>query len=114
MADQLSFAFESPTGVPYGTVGLRSHNKFNPPWTMGSSTIAEVATLQLEWEYLARHTGRSKYAELARRPMEVLHGVQPADGLFPMWINPDTGAASLAPPGLQAAAALGSSCALWS
>lgn len=42
VADQLSIAFDSPTGIPYGTIGLKTHHKFNPSWTQGASTIAEV------------------------------------------------------------------------
>jgi len=53
--------------------------------------VVQVGTLQLEWEYLSRHTGDPKYAELVRRPMEVLHRAQPASGLFPMYLDPKTG-----------------------
>jgi len=45
VADKLSFAFDSPTGVPYGTIGLRTHRKYNPSWTQHASTISEVCRL---------------------------------------------------------------------
>lgn len=51
----------------------------------------QVATLQLEWEYLAYHSGRPEYAQFVRRIMDKLCEVQPDDGLFPMYILPDTG-----------------------
>lgn len=56
VADQLSIAFDSPTGIPYGTIGLKTHHKFNPSWTQGASTIAEVRAWA-EWI----HAGRAAF-----------------------------------------------------
>ena len=50
---QLLFAFQTPTGLPFGTVGLRSRTRHNPTWSKGASTVAEVATLQLEFRVLS-------------------------------------------------------------
>ena len=54
LGERLLIAFDSPTGVPYGTVNLKTGRKFNPSWSKGTSCIAEVATLQLEWRVLTR------------------------------------------------------------
>jgi hypothetical protein len=91
VADALSFAFDSPTGIPYGTIGLRSRRKYNPSWVAGS-TIAEVGTLSLEWEHLSHLTGEPKYALLARRATAALLAVEvTTDSLWPTYIHPDTG-----------------------
>ena len=29
-------------GLPYGTLGLRSRTRYNPSWSRGASTVAEV------------------------------------------------------------------------
>jgi hypothetical protein len=90
VADALAFAFESPTGLPYGTVGLRTRRKYNPSWVAGS-TIAEVATLSLEWEHLSHLSGEPRYALLVRRAMAALLVAEvSSDSLFPTYINPDS------------------------
>lgn len=90
-ADAMMFAFDSSTGLPFGTVSLASHSKYNPAWVQGASTIAEVATLQLELEYLSHATGDPRYALAGRRVMGHLSIVEPSDGLWPMFIHPDSG-----------------------
>jgi mannosyl-oligosaccharide alpha-1,2-mannosidase len=91
-ADALKFAFNSQSGIPYGTASLGANQRaFNPGWTGGMSSTAEAATLQLEWEYLAMATGQQEYANLARKTMQAFHKVEPADHLLPIHINPATG-----------------------
>ena len=91
-ADALKFAFDTESGIPYGTVSLGPRPRaFNPGWTGGMSSTAEAATLQLEWEYLALATGQAEYANMARRTMQAFHRVEPSDHLLPIHINPKTG-----------------------
>ena len=73
-------AFHTPFGLPYGTIGLESRKRcaaagdatacraqaYNPSWSRGASTIAEVATLQLEFRALSRHTGNPAYEAVAQ------------------------------------------------
>ena len=47
--------------------GLQSRKRYNPSWSRGASTIAEVATLQLEFRALSRHTGNPRYDAVAQR-----------------------------------------------
>lgn len=88
-------AFASATGLPYGTVSLRTGAAHNPAWAGGASTSAEVATLQLEFGALARHAREPRFAEAADRVIEHLAtmerppGLPP--GLYPLFIHPDTG-----------------------
>ena len=50
-----------------------------------------MATLQLEFQYLTYHTGDARFAEAVDRVMRVLQGTRPIDGLFPMFIDPESG-----------------------
>jgi endoplasmic reticulum Man9GlcNAc2 1,2-alpha-mannosidase len=59
-----------PTGVPLGTINLKrgyAHNSDVP-----GSSISEVATLQLEFQYLSYHTGNMSYANAVDKVMRVL------------------------------------------
>ena len=91
VADALSIGFDSPSGIPYGTIGLKSKRKYNPTWVSGS-TVAEVATLTLEWEHLSFLTGDPKYALWVRRAMSsLLLSEVTTDSLFPTYLNPESG-----------------------
>ena len=94
----LFYAFLTPHGLPYGTLNLKTGGRYNPTWSRGASTIAEVATLQLEFRALARHTGRSAYEAVSQRIMDHLRTMYPQgwpqnlpQGLYPMFINVESG-----------------------
>ena len=95
LGERLLFAFHTPTGLPYGTLGLKTRSRYNPSWANGASTIAEVMTLQLEFRALSRHTGRPEYEAVASRVMDHLHEMpRPAGlpaGLLPMFISVESG-----------------------
>ena len=95
LGTRLLIAFDSPTGLPYGTLGLKSKKKYNPGWCKGASTVAEVATLQLEFRALSRHTANPAFEAAAQRVMAHLRGMRrPASlpaGLYPTLISPETG-----------------------
>ena len=109
LGQKLLFAFHTPHGLPFGTLGLRSKTRYNPSWSRGASTVAEVATLQLEFRALSRHTGDPSYEAVASRVMDHLRNMPtrggegggggakmawPAGlprGLYPMFISPQTG-----------------------
>ncbi|ESZ97936.1 hypothetical protein SBOR_1701 [Sclerotinia borealis F-4128] len=63
LADNLAFAFDTPSGVPYNNL------YFNPPRTDGSTTngIATIGTLVLEWTHLSDLTGNKTYGELTQK-----------------------------------------------
>ena len=44
--------------------------------------MAEVGTQQVEYRYLSRATGKADYARKSERVFEILHGMQPDDGLM--------------------------------
>jgi hypothetical protein len=72
LGSKMLFAFHTPSGLPFGTLGLRSKKRSNPTWSRGASTVAEVATLQLEFRALSRHTGNPVYEAVAQRVMDHL------------------------------------------
>jgi len=59
-------------------------------WTGSRSILAEVGTIQLEFLYLAYHTGKPEYAEKALKVFDVLDKLQkPYPGLYPLYLNRD-------------------------
>jgi len=88
-AQGLLVAFDTNTGIPLGTVGLRSKVASNPEWSSGSSTMAEVGSIQLEWSYLSRLTRNPIYEQKVERVMQHLASLNRA--LYPQFINVDTG-----------------------
>jgi len=106
LGQKMLFAFHTPHGLPYGTIGLHTRTRYNPTWSRGASTVAEVGTLQLEFRALSRHTGNAEYEAVASRIITYLRGMQEAGqagqagkawpndlphGLYPMFISPETG-----------------------
>ncbi|KFY22953.1 hypothetical protein V493_06202 [Pseudogymnoascus sp. VKM F-4281 (FW-2241)] len=63
LADQMKFAFNTPSGVPANTLNLEAQT------TDGSETngLATIGTLVLEWTRLSDLTGDDEYAELSQR-----------------------------------------------
>jgi mannosyl-oligosaccharide alpha-1,2-mannosidase len=74
LADNLAFAFDTPTGVPSNNLIL------NPPGTDGSTTngLATIGTLVLEWTHLSDLTGNKTYAELSQKGESYLLNPKPA------------------------------------
>lgn len=88
LANQLLGAFDTPSGVPYPSVNLATAEGI----PSAESLIAEAASLQLEFKYLARLTGEHEYWEVVEHVMKVVSDAQQQDGLLPMYISPATGA----------------------
>ena len=79
-------AFDSPTGMPYMYVnlktGIASGMKSNP---------AEIGTLILEFGTLSKHTHKPVYLEKAKRALVALYDVRSQYGLVGDEINIETG-----------------------
>jgi mannosyl-oligosaccharide alpha-1,2-mannosidase len=91
LANALSYAFETPSGVPYNS--LTFNNRGN---TGSNNGLATVGTLVLEWVRLADLTGNSTYAELTEKAESYLlnpspPSSEPFPGLLGMDIDPKTG-----------------------
>jgi len=89
LADQMIYAFDSPTGIPYGTLNLQTRTKFNPGWSGGASTVAEVGSIQMEWQYLSRLTNNPIYEQKVDLVITRLKDLNRA--LYGMFISPDKG-----------------------
>lgn len=91
LADRLISAFESPSGVPYAMANLEKYEGVAATFDMGASSTAEVASVQLEFKYMAKLTGEKNFWDKAERVMEIIDGKEPQDGLVPIFINPVSG-----------------------
>ena len=92
LADRLTGAFESESGVPYASVNLQTSKGVPSHADGGASSTAEAASLQLEFKYLAYLTGEKNYWEKAEKVMEVIDNNGMEDGLLPIYIHANTGA----------------------
>jgi ER degradation enhancer, mannosidase alpha-like 2 len=83
---RMSPMFDSPTGMPYEYVNLRTGavrgTKSNP---------AEIGTLLLEYGMLARLTGKQNYYDMAKRALVELYKRRSAIGLVGSEIDVETG-----------------------
>jgi len=94
LGERLLHAFDgSPTGIPYGQVTLSDGQARNIGWTGGSAILAEFGSIQIEFRYLAKQTGRTEFASKVEKVYQVMHDIAPANGLYPYYYhnNPRTG-----------------------
>lgn len=88
LGERLMPAFETPTGIPYGTVNLRN----GVP--VGETTIASTAgagSLSMEFTMLSVLTGDAKYANAARGAVRALFQRRSSLGLLGKHIDTRTG-----------------------
>ena len=91
LANNLSYAFNSPSGVPYNNLNFANRSVVDEP-----NGLATVGTLILEWTRLSDLTGNYSYASLVERAEGFLIAPFPASsepfpGLVGMGISPATG-----------------------
>lgn len=86
LADRLILVFNSPTGMPYRYVNLKTGKTSGPV-----SNPAEIGTYIIEYGILSHHTGDTKYYETAKNAMVKLHSLRSAIGLPGQGINVETG-----------------------
>ncbi|TYJ46003.1 hypothetical protein E1A91_A02G093700v1 [Gossypium mustelinum] len=94
IADRLLPAWDTTTGIPYNVINLAHGNAHNPGWAGGQSILADSGTEQLEFIALSQRTGDPKYQEKVEKVIVALNKTFPADGLLPIYINPDTATGS--------------------
>lgn len=73
LANNLSYAFETPTGVPWNILDLSTRSVVAEP-----NGLATVGTLIMEWVRLTDLTGNTTYAELVERAESYLLAPSPA------------------------------------
>lgn len=91
LADRIMGAFESPSGIPYASINLKSLQGVPSHVDAGASSTAEAATLQLEMKYMAKLTGETFYWEKAEKVIQVIDENGMDDGLLPIYIYASTG-----------------------
>ncbi|KAL7553843.1 hypothetical protein ACHAWF_017442 [Thalassiosira exigua] len=82
LGSRLVKAYDTPSGLPHGSVRLDTGSSNNFSWNSNAYILAEVGTQQLEYRTLARSTGKTDYAKKSEKVFEILHELQPADGLL--------------------------------
>ena len=75
LADTLSFAFETPTGIPSNNLYINGVQATDGSTDNG---IATIGTLVLEWTRLSDLTGNPVYGELAQKGESYLLNPQPS------------------------------------
>lgn len=91
LGTRLLRAFDTPSGIPQGTVNLHTGASRNAGWTGGASILAEFGTVQLEFRSLAHHTGKQVFREKVDHVMDIVYNNRPGDGLYPIYMNPTSG-----------------------
>ncbi|CZT47914.1 related to alpha-mannosidase MNS1 [Rhynchosporium secalis] len=91
LANRLIGAFDSPSGVPFASVNLRTNAGIPSHDDGGASSTAEAATLQLELKYLSKLTGETLYWEKAEKVIQVIDDNGMEDGLLPIYIYANDG-----------------------
>uniref|UniRef100_A0A914ICH1 alpha-1,2-Mannosidase n=1 Tax=Globodera rostochiensis TaxID=31243 RepID=A0A914ICH1_GLORO len=93
VADLLLPAFDaSPFGIPMALVNLKTGRTGNYGWASGGcSILSELGSLELEFNYLSRLTGNQTYVSKCARVREYVTELRKPDGLYPNYINPQTG-----------------------
>ena len=91
LGSRLAHAFDSPSGIPFGQTVLNGKNSMNAGWTGGSSLLAEIGTLQVEFNYLAKVSNKPEYQTMGMKTFEIMSKKKPANGLYPIYINPSNG-----------------------
>jgi mannosyl-oligosaccharide alpha-1,2-mannosidase len=63
LANNLTFAFDTPTGIPHNQIYLGNKSNDGDP----TNGIATIGTLVLEWTHLSDLTGDASYGQLAQK-----------------------------------------------
>lgn len=92
IAQKLLPAFNTPTGIPFALINLKTGISKNYAWASSSSSIlAEFGTLHLEFVYLSYITGNPVYKEKVENIRQILYKMDKPQGLYPNYLNPKTG-----------------------
>merc|ERR1712159_10550 len=93
IGDRLCKSFQATgSGLPMAQVNLNTGSASAAGWTGGQLILAEVGTVQLEFGALSKHTGDSKYDDMAMHVYDVIakQNVNPP-GMYPLYLDPNSG-----------------------
>ncbi|XP_053566763.1 mannosyl-oligosaccharide 1,2-alpha-mannosidase IA [Bombina bombina] len=92
LGEKLLPAFNTPTGIPWALLNIKSGIGRNWPWASGGSSIlAEFGTLHLEFIHLSQVSGNPVFAEKVTNIRKVLNRLDKPQGLYPNYLNPSSG-----------------------
>uniref|UniRef100_A0A0K0CYI1 alpha-1,2-Mannosidase n=1 Tax=Angiostrongylus cantonensis TaxID=6313 RepID=A0A0K0CYI1_ANGCA len=91
VAEALLPSFNTPTGIPKANVNAKTKQTSNYAWAGGSSILAEVGSLHLEFIYLSHVAGAPIFAKKVKKIRDVLFRVKKINGLYSNYIDPFTG-----------------------
>ncbi|KAH0622267.1 hypothetical protein JD844_024414 [Phrynosoma platyrhinos] len=92
LGEKLLPAFNTPTGIPWALLNIKSGIGRNWPWASGGSSIlAEFGTLHLEFIHLSYLSGNPVFAEKVMNIRKVLNRLDKPEGLYPNYLNPNSG-----------------------
>lgn len=86
LADKLLPAFLTKSGIPTGMVNFKSGTAASG-WAGSSAILSELGSVQVEFRYLAHHTGEKKYETMAMKAFQVMRKKDPQYGLFPIKVS---------------------------
>ncbi|TFK42101.1 glycoside hydrolase [Crucibulum laeve] len=91
LADRMLPAFDTLSGLPYPLINLAQRKGQHTTDFPGLVSIAEVATLQLEFRYLSEVTGDERYWGVVERVMQVVKNARLPHGMASVFLNVDEG-----------------------
>jgi len=92
IVDKLLPAFDTPTGIPYALINMKSGNAKNFGWASGGSSIlSEFGTLHMEFSYLSDITGNPVYKKKVEKIRRAVKEVERPKRLYPNYLHPKTG-----------------------
>ncbi|XP_067849051.1 mannosyl-oligosaccharide 1,2-alpha-mannosidase IB isoform X2 [Heptranchias perlo] len=92
LAEKLLPSFNTPTGIPWAMVNLKSGIGRNYVWaSQRASILAEFGSLHLEFLHLSCLLGNPVYEEKVLHIRKLLQNMDRPNGLYPNYLNPRTG-----------------------
>jgi len=92
IADKLLPAFDTPSGIPYSNINIRTGYARNHDWAYGAAILSEFGSMHLEFIYLSHLTGDPKYREKVFKIRRAIKKAVPRqDGLYNNYMNTETG-----------------------
>ncbi|CAF0903570.1 unnamed protein product [Brachionus calyciflorus] len=83
-------AFNTKSSIPFSDLNLMKRSAKSPSWTSDSS-LAEVATLSLEFNDLTYLTSDDRFQNVIEKINQVLHKLNKPNGLAPIYIDTNDG-----------------------
>ncbi|KAF5352330.1 hypothetical protein D9756_006155 [Leucocoprinus leucothites] len=91
LADRILPVFDTPSGLPLPIINLAERKGYHTDDHPGLVSIAEIATLQLEFRYMSEVTGNPIYWVKAEKVMEMIHKARLPHGLASIFMDIEDG-----------------------